>query len=167
MHQSDRLIFDVPGIEDFNRYYEIHSDPQTHLFNPDGPLDLERSKQAFDRLTAHWSNYNFGSWTIKLKDSQKIIGFGGLSYRMYGEEEKLNLGYRFGKDAWGKGYATELSLYAITYGFNELKVDKIFAIVRPKHSVSIKVLEKSGMKLSGTINDIPNEENSLIYIIEK
>ena len=167
MKQSDRLIYDIPQQDDFIRFYEIHSDPQTNLFNPNGPLNLENSEQAFEKFLAHWNDHNFGSWAVKLKGSKKTVGFGGLSYRKYGNEQKLNLGYRFDKDFWGQGYATELALHTITYGFSDLKAEQIFAIVRPKHSASIKVLEKCDMKLFGTLDDVPGQENSLVYLIEK
>ena len=68
---------------------------------------------------------------------------------------------------WGKGYATELAQYAIEFGLYQLNKNEIFAIVRPKHLASIKVLEKCKMILFDEINDFPNKENSLIYKIEK
>ena len=167
MQQSDRLILQRPQPGDFERYYEIHSDPETNLFNPSGPMNLEKAKTSFAQMMANWDEHGFGSWTIKTKDSGTIIGFGGLSYRMYVDELKLNLGYRFDKDFWGQGYATELASYAISYGFSELQLDTIFAIVRPKHAASIKVLEKCNMQLLGQLNDVPDQEDSLVFIIEK
>ena len=167
MHNSNRLVLDKPQTADFGRFYEIHSDPKTNLFNPGGPMNMEKAKEVFNEWLTHWNEYNFGAWAIKLKGTETIAGFGGLSYRMYGDELKLNLGYRFDAAFWGQGYATELAKYTIVYGFSELQKDKIFAIVRPKHAVSIKVLEKCGMQLSGKLNDVPGEEESLVYIIEK
>ena len=87
-----------------------------------------------------------------------------MSNRFYGDERKLNVGYRFDKKYWGKGYATELAQSAIEFGLNK---NELFAIVRPMHLASIKVLEKCNMKLFGELNDVPNEEHSLIYKIEK
>lgn len=118
-------------------------------------------------MLLHWKEYNFGSWTIKSRDTETIIGFGGLSYRLYGDELKLNLGYRFSAESWGQGYATELAKFSIDYGFNVLQQEKIFAIVRPKHMASIKVLEKCKMKLVGKLDDVTGEAHSLIYLIEK
>jgi RimJ/RimL family protein N-acetyltransferase len=125
------------------------------------------SKIAFARFLKHWADHDFGSWTVRLKASGKTIGFGGLSYRLYGDELRLNLGYRFDKDAWGNGYATGLSQYSIAYAFSVMNRDKIFAIVRPANAASIRVLEKCNMKLLETLNDVPNEEESLVYIIER
>lgn len=166
MLSTTRLIFNIPVEDDFDRYYEIHSDPQTNLFNPSGPMSLDIAKTSFAEILNHWRNYHFGVWVIKEKSTNQITGFGGLSYRLYGDELKLNLGYRFDKDHWGKGYATELSLYAIEHGFSTLGFEKIFAVVRPHHAVSIKVLEKCGMKLNSTLDDVPGSPQSLVYIIE-
>ena len=167
MNSTVRLIFDKPAMEDFERFYQINSDPETNLFNPAGPMNFEIAEKDFNKMITHWKQHSFGTWAIKeKKNPQFIIGFGGLSHRLYGNEIKLNLGYRFDKDYWGKGYATELAKYAIEFGLNELNKKEIFAIVRPKHIASIKVLEKCNMKLSGELNDVEGKESSLIYIIK-
>jgi [ribosomal protein S5]-alanine N-acetyltransferase len=168
MKNSNRLILCKPVKADFERFYEIHSDPETNIFNPNGAMNFEMAEKAFTKMTDHWKENGFGTWSIREKEnSEFIIGFGGLDYRLYGNETKLNLGYRFDKGYWGKGYATELAQNAIEFGFNELHLKEIFAIVRPKHLVSIKVLEKCSMRLVDELNDVPNGENSLIYKIEK
>lgn len=57
MPQSNRLILDVPQINDFERFYEINSDPETNLFNPGGPMNLEKAKETFGKMIAHWNEY--------------------------------------------------------------------------------------------------------------
>lgn len=167
MWRSDRLIFDKPVDNDFQRFYEIHADPRTNLFNPKGPMNLEIAEQIFGDILDHWKIKGFGTWTVKEKENPGfIIGFGGLSDRLYVDEIKLNLGYRFDKDYWGKGYATELAQAAITFGFHELDKNEIFAVVRPKHLASIKVLEKCKLRLFGELDDVKGAEKSLIYTIE-
>jgi len=168
MKSSGRLILTKPVKKDLTRFYEINADPETNLFNPNGPMNFETAEKAFSEMTEHWKINGFGSWSIREKENPDyIIGFGGLADRLYGNETKLNLGYRFDKKYWGKGYATELAQHAIAYGFNELNKKEIFAIVRPTHLVSVKVLEKCHMKLFDELNDVQNAENSLIYKIEK
>ena len=168
MISSSRLLFAQPVQEDFNRFYEIHSDPETNLFNPNGPMNLETATAVFKEILAHWEAQGFGSWSIREKDDPAfIIGFGGLSDRWYGDEIKLNLGYRFDKNYWGKGYATELAQKAVAFGFTELHIKEIFAVVRPAHLVSIKVLEKCNMQLAGTLDDVENAPHSLVYKIEQ
>lgn len=168
MKTSNRLIFGQPAKEDFKRFYEINADPGTNLFNPKGAMNLETAEKVFSEMMEHWKMKGFGTWSIREKENPGfVIGFGGLSDRLYGEETKLNLGYRFDKKYWGKGYATELAQNAIAFGLIELNKKEIFAIVRPKHLASIKVLEKCKMKLVGELNDVENDDNSLVYKIEK
>lgn len=56
------------------------------------------------------------------------------------------MGYRFLKKAWGKGYATETAKAWVKYAFEELKVDKLFAITDLEHENSKKVLTKVGFQ---------------------
>jgi RimJ/RimL family protein N-acetyltransferase len=93
----------------------------------------------------------------------EIIGFGGIDARKYLAVERLNLGYRFGTQAWGKGFATELSQASLDYAFAELNVLEVFAVVRPHHQASIRVLEKVGMLRIDTLDDVPGQAASLVY----
>lgn len=166
MRQTERLLFTKPAEDDLQRFYEINADPETNLFNPHGPMTQEYAQEAFDEMLKHWAKNNFGAWAIMKKaNPSMVIGFGGLSYRLYEEELKLNLGYRLDKSYWGRGYATELAKNAIQFGFDGLHKKEIFALVRPQNQASINVLKKSGMHLFGTLADIPNEVESLIYKI--
>jgi RimJ/RimL family protein N-acetyltransferase len=75
----------------------------------------------------------------------------------------VNLGYRFATAAWGRGYATELGLAALAFGFDEHRCDEIFGLVRPQHAASIRVLEKIGMTRFATLDDVPGQAPSLVY----
>nr|WP_315031801.1 GNAT family N-acetyltransferase [uncultured Chryseobacterium sp.] len=168
MIATERLILRKPVKEDFKIFFEINHDPETNIHNPSGPMSFEKAESTFTRMLDHWETYHFGSWAIVEKESpENIIGFGGLSYRFYGEKEKLNLGYRFASQAWGKGYATEFTKKAIDLGFNEHRQGEIFALVRPSNLASVKVLEKAGMIKIGTLNDVPGQPESLVYRIQK
>lgn len=56
-------------------------------------------------------------------------------------------------DARGKGYATELSLRAIQYGFEEVGLPDIVGVVRENHLASLRVLEKAGMTFLEKVMD--------------
>lgn len=44
MPHAGSLMPDISKTDDFERFYEIHSDPQTNLFNSDGPMNLEKAR---------------------------------------------------------------------------------------------------------------------------
>ena len=60
----------------------------------------------------------------------------------------MELGYRYCRDSWGEGYATEAAsaILAETYGVSDL--DDILACVHPDNAASIRVLEKLGFCFS-------------------
>ena len=54
-----------------------------------------------------------------------------------------------GKDWWGQGYATEAARAVLRYGFEELKLNRIYAHHMTKNPASGRVLAKIGMRREG------------------
>jgi [ribosomal protein S5]-alanine N-acetyltransferase len=73
-----------------------------------------------------------------------LIGDGGL-HPLGGVGPDVELGYTLARDAWGKGYATELGLALVEYAFGVLRVPRVVAQVEPANSASRRVLAKLGM----------------------
>lgn len=57
------------------------------------------------------------------------------------------------KDCWGHGYAREALLLAIDYMFNERNIHRIQANVLVSNVASLKMHEKCGYKLEGTLRE--------------
>ena len=162
---SMRLVLRRPQETDLQRLFEIYGDPITHQFNPFGPLvQIDEARILLKKWVEHWDNKGYGQWAIATRSNPNhIIGFGGIDAREYLSVKQVNLGYRFAPQAWGQGYATELSQAALVYGLDELALPEIFAVVRPDHSASISVLEKVGMHVAGELDDVPGGAPSLVF----
>jgi ribosomal-protein-alanine N-acetyltransferase len=76
--------------------------------------------------------------------SGALIGDGGL-HPLGGVGPDVELGYTLARDAWGKGYATELGLALVEYAFTVLRVPRVVAQVEPANAASRHVLAKLGM----------------------
>jgi RimJ/RimL family protein N-acetyltransferase len=63
----------------------------------------------------------------------EFTGWCGLKY--LSETNEVDLGYRFMKKFWGKGYATEAALACIEYGFSRLHLQKLLAGPCPETSI--------------------------------
>jgi RimJ/RimL family protein N-acetyltransferase len=168
-YQSTRLLMRQPTVDDVDRLFEIFGDPATNTFNPAGPyLHRERAEASVARWAEHWAKHGFGDWAVCLKSApDRIIGFGGLSYATFGEHQRVNLGYRFATEAWGKGIASEFADAAILAGFRLLKLDGISAKVRENHLASRRVLEKAGLQQTGWLDDVPGAAPSVVYEIKR
>jgi len=163
--KTSRLLLRRPGAQDLGSLFAIYGDPATHRFNPAGPLTaIDQAESLLEDWLKHWRENGYGQWAIAtLEAPGTVIGFGGIDARNYLEVERLNLGYRFAVAAWGKGYATELGRSALDFGFTELMLPQIHAVVRPAHSASISVLEKIGMQQVGILADVPGQAPSLVF----
>ena len=73
------------------------------------------------------------------KGKEELIG---LCAFLTNDESQRELGYRFRKKYWGKGYATEVTKNMIDYCFNVLDLELITADVNIENIASVKVLEK-------------------------
>ncbi len=57
---------------------------------------------------------------------------------------EVDLGYRFFKDYWGRGLATEAARATLAYGVETLQLQRIIGIADVENRASIRVLEKVG-----------------------
>jgi RimJ/RimL family protein N-acetyltransferase len=164
---TSRLVLRPPRAEDLASLFAIYADPATNQFNPAGPLSrIEQAQALLHEWLRHWETHGYGWWALSTRAAPNdVIGFGGIALRSYRDVERLNLGYRFAVHAWGQGYASELSRAALEYGFDELHVPQVFALVRPAHAASIRVLEKIGMQRFGVLDDVPGQAPSVVYQI--
>ncbi|CAI0999173.1 GNAT family N-acetyltransferase [Serratia grimesii] len=164
---STRLLMRPPVADDLARFYAIFGDPDTQRFNPAGPIvSEEQARQALVERIENWQHQGYGSWAIAQLDRPEwIIGFGGISWRPLGAQRTVNLGYRFDTQVWGSGLATELAQASLEFGFEHLRLAEISAIVREKNRASCRVLEKAGLRLVDTLDDVPGDAPSLVYSI--
>lgn len=87
--------------------------------------------------------------TIVSKKSKEIIGT--ITIRVDKNNNNGELGYWIGRDYWGNGFATESVKRIIHFGFDELKLNKIWASAISRNKASIAVLEKVGLQKEGTL----------------
>jgi RimJ/RimL family protein N-acetyltransferase len=69
----------------------------------------------------------------------------GLDARF--QPDDIELGFRFRRDCWGRGFATEGSRALIRLAFRQNKATRIVAAILDGNIASVRVLEKVGLKL--------------------
>lgn len=88
-----------------------------------------------------------GRETVFLVESaREAIGLVGLSWEIEGVPE---LGYCFGVNHWGKGFATEAAQSVIDFGFEEFAIERMTSGARVVNTASRHVLEKCGFNWTG------------------
>lgn len=104
----------------------------------------ERDAKAFLELTKDPDKL----WlAITLRGDGRQIG--GIGLRLDSQHQHGELGYWLGVPHWGKGYATEAAQAMLRYGFEELRLHRIFASHFKHNPTSGKILKKLGMRYEG------------------
>lgn len=169
--QTQRLILRRLDNSDAAEMLALRSDPQTMEFIP-RPL-LHTTEQVLEHIKTINDNIdaNLGiNWAISLRDNPKMIGIIG-HYRIKPESYRAEIGYMLLPAYQGKGIITEAVQEVVKYGWNEMNLHSIEAIIDPRNYASAKVLEKNGFIKEGHLRE--NEFfdgrfwDSLIYSILK
>ena len=90
---------------------------------------------------------------------------GGIGLRVQRNYERAEIGYWIGKPYWGKGYATEAAGAIIRYGFEELKLHRIYAGYFSRNEKSARVMIKNGMKYEGTLRQHVKKWDEFVDIV--
>ncbi|MGJ9458339.1 GNAT family N-acetyltransferase [Oceanobacillus sp. CF4.6] len=86
---------------------------------------------------------------ITEKGSQLLIGL--INLNLSSPYRRGELAYWVGKHYCGNGYGTEAAKLLLEYGFNHLKLNKIFAASFTSNPGSWRIMEKIGLKYEGTL----------------
>jgi [ribosomal protein S5]-alanine N-acetyltransferase len=149
--ETDRLLLREFVEDDAESFFKLNTDPEVMRFVPDKPLlNVEQARQTLiDHPIADYRRYGFGRGAFILKSTGEQIGFAGLKY--LDELGEVDVAYRLLPAHWGQGLATEVALASVRYGFAALGLKRIIGLVMPKNIASVRVLEKTGLRYSGTL----------------
>ena len=106
--------------------------------------DVEAFIQMFLKQQQQLPRIKF-QLAVILKSEQKLIGNCGIRKESI-ESNEAELGYEISPDYWGKAYATEAASTILNFGFDDLKLYRIYSRCIAENMASRKVLQKIGMK---------------------
>jgi len=159
---TQRLVLRGPMEKDMQPMFDIHTDPDVMRYYGVKPYDtMEKSKKHLDWLTKLHREEIGLRWIITLKDEDTCIGDVGF-YDWEKKHSRAEIGYILGKQYWGKGIMTEAIKAALDYGFNEMNLNRIQALIDPRNDASKRVAEKHGFQYEGTFRDYEYEYGGFI-----
>ena len=142
--ETERLYLREFIDKDAIHFYQMNNDPDVIKYAGDSPFDSLESAKNFLLNYQDYKINNMGRWAVCLKETSEFLGWCGLKF--HPKENLVEVGYRFYKKNWNKGYATESALASIEYGFKALKLSKIYAHCHMENEKSIHVVNKCGLK---------------------
>jgi len=144
--ETDRLFLREIDIADEKSFFLLDSDPEVHTFLGSKPVETAKeARMMIESIKRQYVEKGIGRWAVVEKATGNFVGWSGLKLITEMVNTRIDyyeLGYRFLKKYWGRGYATEAAEASLCYAFQILKLKQIFAIADINNLASRSVLEK-------------------------
>jgi ribosomal-protein-alanine N-acetyltransferase len=114
-----------------------------------GPQTRDGVAREIQQQIKHQRDLGWSFWAAEERLTGRLIGDCGLQPLEHRGPE-VELGYDFHPRVWGQGLATEAARAVMTAAFEALGIKRVVAVVKPEHTASQRVLEKAGLRRSGT-----------------
>jgi RimJ/RimL family protein N-acetyltransferase len=153
--ETERLILRTLTEADVENLFVLDNDPAVVRFINGGkptPREVIETDTLPGFLELYLRGDGYGVWAAIERSTREFVGWFSLRSDE-GDPEKVELGYRLQRSAWGKGYATEGSLALVDKGFSELGAERIFATTMTVNAASRRVMEKVGLKYVRTFHE--------------
>jgi RimJ/RimL family protein N-acetyltransferase len=154
--ETDRLLLVPTCAADIEDFVALDGDAEVMRFIR--AVRPEEERRAFWRRMldeAAARDNGLGWWTVREKSAPEIF-LGGvflLPFRNVNlEKDEVELGYRYARLAWGRGFATEAGRALARHGLDALGWPELMATLEPAHARSRNVLHKIGFVRQGDVD---------------
>ena len=143
---SERLSikkFSSDEIE-YNIQHEMDAEIMRYIREP---LPIEETRERTEKCAKNWSG-NESDWALfalRLKNTNDYIGMVCFCYESI-ENNTVEMGWRLGHEAMGKGYATEAAKQVLDFIKTEIKPHKVVAYCIAENIASSNIMSKLGME---------------------
>jgi RimJ/RimL family protein N-acetyltransferase len=139
---TDRLTLRPLAPEDFDAAQSWSGNPANVRYMFWGPNTEEQTREFINRTQAG------KDFAVVLTETGAVIGSCGIYPDSAGDTAEL--GWILHMDYWKRGYGTELAGELIRYGFEDLKLRRVFAPCAAVNYGSRRVMERNGMRREAT-----------------
>lgn len=146
------------SMEDVEYLHRLWTDPAVRrFFWDDEVISRGRAEAAVREAVEDFGRHGFGPWIAESGEGGGApVGFCGLRHLDGGPEVEVL--YGISPPEWGRGYATEVALAVLRYGFERAGLTRVLGIADAENVASRRVLEKIGMTFQGLARHAGREE---------
>lgn len=167
---TSRLLLREFIENDLDAIFHYESDPNVVKYVCYGSttrIDCERELQ-FHIQHQQLQSRIFYHLALELCETKAMIGWCGIKI-VNTQHSEGELGYALDQAYWGRGYMFEAAKSMVAFGFQTLRLHRIYGTCHPDNYSSIRVLEKIGMQYEGCFRENRlckgNWRNTNIYAI--
>lgn len=145
---TERLLLRGWTPDDLAPFAAMCADPEVMRYIRDGKTrSRAQSARSIASFQQGWRARGYGLFAVEAKDTGDLIGFAGLSSPDFLPEvyPSVEIGWRFSKPNWGRGYASEAAAAALAFGVKDRGITDIVSICQIENGASARIMQKLGM----------------------
>jgi RimJ/RimL family protein N-acetyltransferase len=164
--ETRRLILRRLVPDDLDRLFALYSDRDVRRHFPEGILTSEETKEELEWfLHGHPDHPQLGLWATIRKETDRFIGRCGSIPWTIDDGLEIEVAYLLDKQYWKQGLGGEAAQALVRYGFEQLQLTRLIALIDPAHQASIRTAERAGLRFEREI-ELEGVRSSL-YAISK
>lgn len=150
--ETARLVLREINLGDADAIQAYAADPDVVRYMVWGPNSFEQTRKFCAERMANRKDPNRTAYELAINVKPGSLAVGAIGLRVKSvENREADLGYVLHQVYWRKGYVTEAGQRMLEFGFEELKLNRIFATAATENVASRAVLSRLGMTLEGTL----------------
>ncbi len=151
---TDRLVLRELTVNDAQAILNCFSNPDVlRHYGQNSLTSLDQVRLIINNFSKSYEEKCGIKWGIELKGQAGIIGTIGFQ-EWSTEHKRAEISYALFPESWGKGYALEAVNKVISFGFQEMELVRIGAIVLTENDASNKLLTKACFEKEGVLKKI-------------
>jgi len=166
---TDRLQLRAWRSDDLDELAEVFAQPEVWEYPFGRGFERDETERFLNRQIEDWEGHGFGRYAVVGRETGELAGYAGLQYGWWFHEiaDEVEVGWRFGRQFWGKGFATEAARATLRVGFDELGVEQIVAVIEPANVSSRHVAERLGLEVVRETTEPTFDKQLLVAVIDR
>jgi len=150
--ETKRLILRHLVPEDLDSLFALYGDREVRRHFPEGVLTYEETKEELEWfLDGDPDHPELGLWATIHKETDRFIGRCGLIPWTIDDALEIEVAYLLDKQYWKQGLGAEAAQALVRYGFEQLQLPRLIALIDPAHQASIRTAESAGLRFERAI----------------
>ena len=151
--RTKRLLLREITAADAAAVFQFRSDPEVQRYNDGVMTGVQEAVDLIASLADGYRRQTMLEWGVTLHEDQDTV-MGIMGYANWSREHRrAEIGYCLRRDHWRRGIAEEALRVIITFGFEEMQLNRIHACCWVENVASIRLIEKLGFQREGVLRD--------------
>lgn len=154
--ETERLVLRRLHLSDAKSLFAILADEEvTKFYDDEAFTEISQAREQLESWAGGFDARRCVRWGITLREDANVIGTCGY-YGFHGWHARASIGYELARSYWRQGIMTEALDAIIGFGFREVGLNRIQAVLMPENEGSNKLLEKLGFQREGVLRGYEN-----------